>query len=86
MRMLYADGGYDPEAPRKPTNVTVNTSLLKLAREQGLNLSRLLEERLIEVLVDRQRAAWASENREAIEAYNRRVAARGVFGDKLRRF
>lgn len=86
MRMRHADRRYDPRAPRKATNVTVNTSLLKLARNEGLNLSRLLEERLIEVLVEKERASWVSENKEAIDGYNQRVLRRGVFGDGLRRF
>jgi antitoxin CcdA len=84
--MANADRRYDPRAPRKATNVTVNTSLLELARAEGLNLSRLLEERLIEVLVAKRRASWVSENREAIDLYNQRVLASGAFGDRLRRF
>ncbi len=86
MRMAHVDRRYDPRAPRKATNVTVNTSLLELARDEGRNLSRLLEERLIEVLVERRRASWASENEEAIDRYNQRVLGRGAFGDRLRRF
>jgi antitoxin CcdA len=86
MRMTYAGDLYDPEASRKATNVTVNTSLLKLAREHGLNLSRELEERLIEVLIEKRRESWAAENRAALDAYNERVARRGAFGDHLRRF
>jgi len=67
-------------------NVTVNTSLLELARDEGLDLSRLLEERLIEVLVEKTRASWVSENKEAIDQYNQRVLGSGAFGDRLRRF
>ena len=28
---------YDPDAPRKPTNLTINTDLRRQARERGLN-------------------------------------------------
>ncbi len=77
---------YDRLAPRKATNVTVNTDLLRRAREAGLNLSGLLEERLVEVLRERRRVAWLAENAEAIEAYNARVDREGAFGDGLRQF
>jgi antitoxin CcdA len=77
---------YDPDAPRKPTNVTVNRDLLLQAREAGLNLSRLLEEKLVEVLHAKRRAEWLTENREGIEAYNERIRKYGAFGDRLRRF
>ncbi|MEE8297408.1 MAG: type II toxin-antitoxin system CcdA family antitoxin [Hyphomicrobium sp.] len=77
---------YDPDAPRKPTNLTINTDLLRQARERGLNLSRLLEERLVEVLQEKQRAEWLAESQAAIEEYNERVKRAGVFSDGLRRF
>ncbi|GAB6061749.1 type II toxin-antitoxin system CcdA family antitoxin [Deferrisoma palaeochoriense] len=77
---------FEPSAPKKATNVTVNQDLLRRAREEGINLSRALEEKLAEILAERYQERWREENREAIEAYNRRVSARGVFSDGWRRF
>jgi len=77
---------FEETAPKKATNVTVNRDLLKKAREEGVNLSQALEEKLTEILAERYRERWREENREAIEAYNRRVAERGVFSEGWRRF
>jgi antitoxin CcdA len=77
---------YDPRGSKKATNLSINRDLLRQARELGINLSGLLEERLAEVVRARRREQWGEENREAIEEYNRRVASRGVFSDGLRRF
>lgn len=77
---------YDPRAPKKATNLSVNRDLLRQARELGINLSGSFEEHLAEVVRARRREQWREENREAIEEYNQRVASRGVFSDGLRRF
>ena len=77
---------YDRKAPRKATNLSINAHLLAQARELGLNLSALLEERLSEVLREARRQQWREENRQAIQDYNERVAQRGSFGDAKRRF
>lgn len=77
---------YDRAAPRKPTNVSVNSDLLRQARELGLNLSGELEQRLIEVIRTARRARWLEENADAIDEYNRRIESDGVFSDGLRTF
>lgn len=77
---------FDPEAPKKATNVSVNSDLLTKARELKINLSSTLERALGEQVAARQRELWKKENRAAIEAYNELVAANGSFGDELRRF
>jgi antitoxin CcdA len=77
---------YDSSAPKKPTNVSVNADLLRQARELRINLSRALEERLVELVSAKRREEWLEENRDAIEEFNRRVDRRGVFSTGLRRF
>lgn len=72
--------------PKKSTNLSINSDLLRQARERKINLSQLLESSLVELLRQRKGVSWREENREAIEEYNRRVAAGGVFSDGLRRF
>lgn len=77
---------YDTNAPKKSTNLSINSDLLRKAREYRINLSKALEQRLIEMLLEEKRLEWQKENREAIAAYNHRIEADGVFSDGLRRF
>jgi antitoxin CcdA len=77
---------YDPSAPKKPTNLSINSDLLKKAREQEVNLSATLEQALAERLRQRQRERWLAQNHEAIIAYNDYVDQQGVFSDGLRSF
>jgi antitoxin CcdA len=77
---------FDANAPKKPTNLSVNADLLSLAKELGINLSQTLERRLIEVVREESRRRWLAENAEAVDNYNTRVDRAGVFSDGLRRF
>jgi antitoxin CcdA len=77
---------YDPKAAKKPANLSVNSDLLKQARELQLNLSATLEEALAEKVRERRRDRWLMENREAIAAYNEHVERHGVFSERLRSF
>lgn len=77
---------YDPEAPKKPTNLSINSDLLRQAKACHINLSQTLEQRLIELVRESHRQEWLVENQAALVEYNSRIEARGVFGDSLRRF
>lgn len=77
---------FDPQAPKKATNLSVNADLLARARECDINLSATLERALLEALRQKQRAAWVRDNREAIDAYNAQVEEHGVFSDGTRTF
>jgi len=77
---------FDTSAPKKPTNLSINSDLLRQAKELKINLSQSLEEHLADLILQHRRQLWLVENREAIEAYNRKVAERGVFGDQVRKF
>jgi len=77
---------FNPNAQKKPTNLSINSELLQQAKEHRINLSQTLELRLAEILRDQKRREWQVENQEAIEEYNRRIEARGVFSDGLRQF
>ena len=71
---------------KKSTNLTVDSELLRQARELKINLSRTLEQRLDEIIRKARAEHWLEENRGALESYNRHVEHRGAFSDKLRRF
>ena len=77
---------YNAHAPKKSTNLSINSDLLQKAKELRINLSKALEQRLIEMLLEEKRRKWREENQDAIEAYNRRIERVGVFSDGLRRF
>jgi len=77
---------FDPHAARKPANLSINSDLLKRARDHGINLSATLEHALIEQLKQRAREDWRIENRGAIATYNTHVEKNGVFSDGGRSF
>ena len=52
----------------------------------GINLSATLERALAEQIAARQRSQRLSDNRVAIDAYNRHVAQQGSFRDGQRTF
>ena len=77
---------FDAVAPKKATNVSINSDLLRQAKECHINLSQTLEKSLVEILQQEKRKQWLKKNRKAINAYNRRVAVKGVFSDGQRGF
>ena len=77
---------YDQTAPKRASNLSINSSLLEQARYYKINLSKLLEKTLIDTLQQKKREEWLKQNRSALHAYNERIEQRGVFSDGLRRF
>lgn len=77
---------FDQNAHKKSINLSINSDLLRQAKERRINISQALELRLAELLREEKSCRWKEENREAIEDYNRRVEAHGTFSDGLRRF
>jgi len=51
-----------------------------------MRMKRAFEESLGGRVAQARRARWLEDNRDAIDEHNRRVAERGVFSDRLRRF
>ncbi len=77
---------FDPEAPKKPTNVSLNRDLVRAAKAYGLNVSRIAEAALAEAVREKARQAWIEDNAEAVEQYTAPIQARGAFSDAQRRF
>jgi antitoxin CcdA len=77
---------FNPQAPKKPANVSVNSDLLAQAKALKINLSATLELALSDLVNERQREIWKQENKGAIEAYNQLVEEHGTFGQDLRDF
>ena len=77
---------YNLNAPKKPTNLTINSDLLNKAKELKINISSVLEHALAERVTQSERDAWLQENAESISIYNEHINKFGVFSDGLRTF
>ncbi len=77
---------YDPQAPKRAANLSVNGDLLSKAKDLRINLSATLEQALAEALKQKQREQWLAQNQGAIATYNQHVEKYGVFSDGLRSF
>lgn len=66
------DGG------KRPVNLSLSASTLDRARAMGINLSATVDQ-LLAAEVERQYwARWNDDNKEAVAAYNARIAREGL--------
>lgn len=89
MRMRGDDMGlaiYDESAAKQATNLSINSDLLRQAKELKINVSRAAEERLIELIRAERERQLREELAESIEAYNAFVDKHGLFSDGRRLF
>lgn len=77
---------YNINAPKRPTNLTVNSDLLTQAKDYKINLSATLENALANVLKAKKIDLWKEENKESILFYNKKVEEFGLFSDEIRMF
>lgn len=77
---------FDSTAPKKATNLSINSDLLAKSRALKINLSAMLENALKEELAKNQAEQWKTDNRAAIQSYNEFVEENGCFGDEYRTF
>lgn len=77
---------FNPAAPKKSANLSINADLLQQAKRLNINLSQTLEQHLAEIVRQAQNKQWLEDNKKALDVYNRRIEARGIFSDGLRRF
>ena len=77
---------FDENAPKKATNLSINSDLLKKARSLKINLSATLEQALVSDVRKAERQKWQTENREAINALNELAENNGLFSDSYRDF
>ena len=75
---------FDENAPKKPTNLSLNSDLLAKTRALNINLSATLEQALQQKLIEAKARKWAEENKQAIASYNSFVEDNGCFGDEFR--
>lgn len=82
----HMDLNYRTDAPKKPVNLSLNSDLLRIGKDLGLNLSGVAEAAIAQAVKESLAERWLKENADAIQAYNKRVEAHGVFSDDLRTF
>lgn len=73
-------------APKKATNLSLNSKVLEAAREMGMNVSQTVDELLAAEVRRRYWQRWNEENKDAIEEYNARIAREGLPLAKYRSF
>jgi antitoxin CcdA len=69
---------YDVAAPKRATNVSLNSDLLAQAKALGLNVSQACERGLATQIAEFQERRWLTENREALASSNAFVEAHGL--------
>ena len=66
------------DAPKKATNLSLNSKVLDAAREMGMNISATVDTLLAEEVKRRYWERWNEDNKEAIAHYNARIAKEGL--------
>jgi antitoxin CcdA len=74
------------DAPKRATNLSLNSKVLDMARELGMNISQTVDALLAEEVTRRYWERWNEENKEAIAEYNARIAREGLPLEKYRSF
>lgn len=74
------------DAPKKATNLSLNSKVLEMARDLGMNVSQTVDDLLAAEVRRRYWERWNEENREAIAEYNARIANEGLPLAKYRTF
>jgi antitoxin CcdA len=73
-------------APKKPTNLSLNSKVLEKARELGMNVSQTVDALLAAEVRRCYWQKWNEENKDAVTEYNARIASEGLPLTKYRTF
>jgi antitoxin CcdA len=74
------------DAPKRATNLSLNSKLLDIAKELGINLSQTVDALLEQEVRRRLREQWLERNAGAIAQYNARIEREGTFSQQWRSF
>ncbi|RJF79334.1 post-segregation antitoxin CcdA [Azospirillum cavernae] len=69
---------FDASAPKRATNVSLNSDLLEQAKALGVNVSRACERGLAAQITELREKRWLDENRAALASSNAYVEAHGL--------
>lgn len=71
--MLHFDN-----APKRAANLSLNSKVLETAKELGMNISQTVDSLLAREVERRYWDQWNERNRDAVDAYNARIAQHGL--------
>jgi len=74
------------DSPKRPVNLSINARTLELARQLGMNISQTVDTLLADEVKRRYWEQWNERNKDAIDAYNERIATEGLPLAKYRSF
>lgn len=75
-----------PDVTKRPINLLLSARTLELAKELGMNLSQTVDAFLSAEVERRYWERWNDDNKDAIDAYNVRVAKEGLPLSRYRSF
>ena len=73
-------------ASKKPTNLSLNSKVLEMAREMGMNVSQTVDTLLAAEVRRCYWQKWNEENKDAVAEYNTRIEREGLPLAKYRTF
>ncbi len=71
-------------APKRPINLSLNSKVLDMAKEMGLNISQTVDALLTEEVMRQYWQRWQVDNAQAISDYNARIEREGTFAQRIR--
>lgn len=77
---------FSAQAPKKATNLSLNSELLAEAKRLNINLSATMEKALEKEVASRLKAEWLAQNADSIQACNELTEKHGLFSDPYRVF
>ena len=76
---------YSTDAPKKATNLSINSDLLRQAKAYGINLSAAFEKHLETLIRKEKEKQWLEETEEAVEHYNEHIRKHGTLAMRIRK-
>ena len=73
-------------ARKQSANLSIRGDLLQRAKQNKINLSKTLEDRLEQMLEDSDREQWLKNNQDAIKEANDYIVSKGLWSEGLRQF
>lgn len=73
-------------APKKATNLSLNSKVLETARDLGMNISQTVDTLLADEVQRRYWLKWNDDNALAIDHYNARIKSEGLPLEHYRSF
>ena len=74
------------DTSKRPVNLSISARTVDLAKELAMNLSQTVDSFLTAEVQRRYWERWNGDNKDAIDAYNARIAQEGLPLARYRRF